>query len=441
MNNYLRGWETVFRFTFQKNISKGYKAVTTLIALVIIGILVIVNIFSAKPEEEEKPSPITQIIVLDESGLEPTDYTTIMPQVADKRYMDTKYETIQNTTVKDAIQTLESKTTTGILVHITTTETGYQLEALIPSSSMITIGDCDTLLEDMTTCFESNKMMQAGLTMEQLTTALSPVQTTYQSVGEDTSVVTEVIKILVPMFFGLLMYMMLLLHGQTVSKSVSSEKTSKLMETLLTSIHPYALITGKVLAIASSAILQFLIWVFAAVFGLFGGNAIAHAIYPEYENSVVTIINFLRDNIGESALTLPSVIIAVLIFCVGFLFYCVLASLAGCMVSKPEDVASTQAIFVYPIIISWLVCYVAQAAENTAVLSVARYIPFTIPFSVPIDLLTGTAGIGQGILALLILLLFSFLVIFVAARLYKGLVLYNGEKVSMKKMIHIIKAK
>ncbi len=441
MNNYLRGWKTVFRFTFQKNNGKGYKAVTALIALVLIGVLVLVNILVAKPDEEEKSSPISQVFILDESGLETTDFAMMMQQVAPNRYPDTNYKSITNTTVKDALQTLENETTAGVLVHITTTETGYQLEGLIPSSSTISTGDCDTLLQDMTMCFESNKMMQAGLTMEQLTTALAPVQTTYQSVGEDTNIVTILIKMLVPMIFGFMMYMMLLLHGQTVSKSVSSEKTTKLMETLLTSIHPYALITGKVLAISASAILQFIIWVFATVVGFFGGNAIAHAMYPEYENTVITIINFVRDNIGESALTLSSVIIAVLIFCIGFLFYCVLASLAGCMVSKPEDIASAQGIFVFPIIISWLVCYIASAADNTAVLSVARYIPFTIPFSVPVDLLTGTVGIGQGILALFILLLFSAFVIIVAAKLFKGLILYTGEKVSFKKMVHIFKSK
>ena len=241
------------------------------------------------------------------------------------------------------------------------------------------------------------------------------------------------------MLFGLMLYFMLLLYGQTISKSVSTEKTSRLIETLLTSVHPYALITGKILAVASMAILQFMIWVLSIFAGLYGGNAIARIFYPDYQNSVIMVINFLKDNIGETAMTLPAVILAIIFFCVGFLFYCVLAGLAGCMVSKPEDVASTQSIFQFPVIISWLVCYIASAAGNNAILSVARYIPFTAPFCVPVDLITGTIGLVQGIISLVLLMIFTLLTIVLSSRIYKGLVLYTGEKVNLQLLRNVLK--
>jgi ABC-2 type transport system permease protein len=268
-----------------------------------------------------------------------------------------------------------------------------------------------------------------------------PVVTSFSDIGESTSMIAMVIKLVAPMLFGLMLYFMLLLHGQTISKSVSTEKTSRLVETLLTSVHPYALITGKVLAITSMAILQFVTWVVAAFVGLYGGNAIAHALYPEYENTVVTIINFVKDNIGETALTLPAVILAVIFFCVGFLFYCVIAGLAGCMVSRPEDVASTQSIFQFPVIISWLVCYFSSLVGNEGILAVARYIPFTAPFCVPVDLITGTIGLTQGIISLVVLSIFTVLIIMLSAKIYKGLILYTGEKISFKMIGNVLKAK
>jgi ABC-type Na+ efflux pump permease subunit len=439
--NKFNGWKTVFGFTFQRSGGKAFKFITALIALLIVGILILVNVLVAKPEEKEKASRIKQVYVLDESGLQPNDFGPYMEQVAKVKFGDTTFENMKGQTKEDALQAVDQKTTTGVLVVITTTDKGYQLEGLLPSKSVITEGEVSTLLNKMKLGFESSKLQQAGLSNDQLVTIMTPVQASYQSVGEDTSEAVMVIKIVVPMFFGLVMYMMLMFHGQTVSKSVSTEKTSKLMETLLTSIHPYALITGKVLAISSLAMIQFIVWVIAAVGGLYGGNAIAHSMYPNYENIVVTIINFLRDNIGESALTLESVILAVAIFCVGFLFYCVLAGLAGCMVSKPEDVASAQGIFIFPILISWLVCYIAAAAENTALLTVARFIPFTIPFGAPVDLLSGTISLGEGILSFVVLLAFSLIFIMLSARLYKGLVLYNGQKMSLKKIGQVIRAK
>jgi ABC-type Na+ efflux pump permease subunit len=232
---------------------------------------------------------------------------------------------------------------------------------------------------------------------------------------------------------------MLLLYGQNISKSVSTEKTSKLMEMLLTSVHPYALITGKVLAITSMALGQFVLWIIAAFAGLYGGNAVAHGIYPDYQNSAITIINFLKNNIGETALSLSAIVLAIIFFCMSFLFYSVIAAVAGCMVSKPEDVASTQAVFQFPVIISWLVSYFTPLAGKVGMQKVLRYIPFTSPFSVPVDMITGNIGLIEGIISLILLLVFSLFLIMLAGRIYKGLVLYNGQKLSFKVIRNIIK--
>ena len=106
-------------------------------------------------------------------------------------------------------------------------------EAAIPEEADITKNQAQDVLEPMTVAFENNKLIQAGLSTEQLTTALKPVETSYSEVGEDNSIAVTIINMVAPMVFGLLLYFMLILYGQTVSKSVSTEKTSKLMDTLI----------------------------------------------------------------------------------------------------------------------------------------------------------------------------------------------------------------
>jgi ABC-type Na+ efflux pump permease subunit len=327
-----------------------------------------------------------------------------------------------------------------IAVIIKKKDSGWEMKAVIPKSSEITKGEASALLVPMSSAFRSNKMLQAGLTEDQLKAVLKPSVTEYSDIGESTSMAAKVIRMAAPMVFSFLLYLMLLLYGQNISKSVSTEKTSKLMDFLQTSVHPYAMITGKVLAITSIALGQFVVWIAAGIGGLYGGNAIAHSIYPQYENSAITIINFLKDNIGETAMSLPAVLLAVIIFALGFLFYCVIAAVAGSMVSKPEDVASTQFVFQLPIIISWLVSYFAPLMGKTGLTAAARYIPFTAPFSAPADLITGTMGLLEGLISLLLLLVFSFLTVILAARIYKGLVLYTGQKLTIKTIGNILKA-
>ena len=91
--------------------------------------------------------------------------------------------------------------------------------------------------------------------------------------------------------------------------------------------------------------------------------------------------------------------------------------------------------------ISWIICYFGTLLEKESLLVVARNIPFTIPFCVPVDLLTGAIGIGQGIVSTVILLVFSFLIIMLSGRIYKGMVLYTGEKVTLKSIAGILRNK
>lgn len=437
---YFKGWMDVYGFTFRHATNgAGFKLVTFGVAILIIVAFIVGNIFNAKPEDAVKKSPIETVYVLDESGLPSTDYHGILLQYNNESFLEIDFIYTNNKTREEVIKDAKANSDKTVAVIIKADGANYKIEALIPEDSSISPKNAEKLLAAMITCFDSNKLMQAGLTNEQLMKVSMPVVTSIGNIGEDTNAATYLVKILAPMIFGFIMYFMLLTHGQTISKEVSTEKTSKLMETLLTSVHPYALITGKVLAISSMAILQFLTWIAAIFAGLYGGNAVARAMYPGYQNSVIQIIDFLKENVGETAFSLPAIILAIIIFCIGFLFYCVLAGLAGCMVTKPEDVASTQGIFVFPILISWMVCYFAPIMGQEGILNVARYVPFTIPFCVPVELITGNVTLLQGVISCVIVAAFSLIVIIYSAKIYKGLVLYTGQKISLKTLGKVIK--
>ena len=68
----------------------------------------------------------------------------------------------------------------------------------------------------------------------------------------------------------------------------------------------------------------------------------AKSMYPGYENVVIKVLEFVREGFSTSAFSPVAIILAILIFVVGFLFYSVLAGMAGSLVSKPEDTAQMQ---------------------------------------------------------------------------------------------------
>lgn len=445
MKQNFKGWNTVFGFTFRQTTNKArYKLVTILISILLFAACIIINLIASKPDDKPDSidaSPIQHVYILDESTLNITGLKDYNPELSSEIYGEIQYTEVTDQSRKEVLQTAANHGTESIAAFFGQDDTGYTLELAIPQDSTITQSDAWDLIEPLRLAFETFKLTQSKLSQEQLAYILTPTISSYTEVGENTSITAVLIRILAPMAFGLILYTMFILYGQNISQSVSTEKTSKLMDTLLTSIHPYGLITGKVLAITCSGVLQFTSWVAAIVLGLLSSNIIAGSIYPETPNTLSIALTFLRDNIGETALSMPSAILALIILCIGFLFFCTLAGVSGSLVAKPEDVATAQSLFTFPIIISFFVCYLGAAAENEALMNIVRYIPFTVPFSAPIDLLTGAMTLWQGIISLVILLVFTLLFIMFSAKLYKGMVLYTGQSVNLKLIMNIVRAK
>lgn len=451
-----RGWKKVYDFTLKQTIGmKGFQLVTILAGLILFGAIILITIISAQQKKDDSFSNdveqnieyeigsqqftgIKDVFVYNSTEIADIDYKEMLRQIDEKQFETITFH-YENSSKGEAAKKAAQQAK-AVAVIITKEEQNFLLQAAIPQSSEVNKVQAQQLLNVMADCFKTNKLLEAGVAKEQVAQIKTDTYiNNFQIEKENT--VTMLIRLFAPMFFGLLLYFLLLFYGQTVCKEVSVEKVSKLAEMLLISVHPYSLMIGKVLAVTVSALLQFGIWILSAILGLVAGNAIASSMYPGYSNSILGVIQFLRDNIGETALSIPSVILAIVIFCVGFLFYNMLAALAGCLVIRPEETASTQTLFQFPIIISWLVSYLAFLMDKKGLVQVCRYVPLTAPFCVPAELVTGSIGILEGFISAVILILFSLLTVILAAKIYRGLILYQGEKIKLATIIGILKTK
>lgn len=434
-----RGWKDVFSFTFHQMTKKtGYRAVTAVVSLLLVVSLVLVIVITGKPDEKQpEKSSLQTVWVVDGHDV---DYAQMLAMLGREEFAEVTFIEVADyeTAVEGAGQ---ESGVSGVIVRVDYDDGTFYMNGILTENSTASAGETQELLSAMAECFEYAKVGMAGLTQEQSMAVLMPVVVSNGKIGEDHSIGAMLVKMMAPMVFGLVLYMMLIFYGQDVSREISVEKVSKLTETLLTSVKPYAMITGKVLAVALAGILQFFFWIVCAGIGLVIGNAVAKALYPGYQNVVLQVLGYVRETYSTSAFSPLAVLLAVLIFVVGFLFYSVLAGMAGSLVSKPEDTAQVQSIFQFPVIISFFACYFGILLEKEGLIAATRFIPFTIPFGMPCDLLTGTAGILQGVVSLAILLVFAVLCIILSGKLYEGLILYNGQKMSVKKLINVVRAK
>lgn len=439
--NALKNWKLVYSFTCKQYMgNRRFQIITALIGVVLVAALAIPIILASKPEKEVSEDKVLKTIyVLDQSG---ESMEKLSQQFKQKEELaDIQVIPVTDKTEDNFVSYIAEETRQGAGIIFGKDQERFVLRGVIPNNSNLDEDALSEIEEPLKAAFYGTLLLNAEVAAEQLVLIQMPVSASSVKVGEDTSLATYLIKFLAPLVFGLFMYFIVLLYGQSVCKEVSVEKTSKLMETLLTSIHPYALITGKVLAIFSTAMLQCFIWFGCILAGIFGSSFAASKLFPDSGNAVMMAVNFLREEIGRTAFSIPSLMMALVVFFAGSLLFLSLAGVAGSVISKPEDTANAQAVFIWPILISWLVPYFATMWENEKVMQICRVVPFTAPFCVPAELLTGVVGWGTGVVSTVLVLLLSAVVIWVTARIYRGLVLYTGQKISFKGILGVFRGK
>lgn len=440
-----KGMKSVFDFTSKQYIRRnGFASLTILVALLLFLGVGALLFFSGKPKtakdkEPEEIKKLGTVLLLNQTTL-----TDILPEEQPDEPVLWDYVSIEGEEEEAFKKAAEKEDHILAVVSVKEIEgkTTYVTSVKIPNNSKIERDEAIDAGDVISECVRTAVYRDVNMTEEMIAfIQLEPVARSITT-DEDVSMLNMLIKSILPAILGLVMYMMILIHGQTICKEVAVEKTSKLMETMLVSVEPNALILGKTVSLTVLALGQFFIWVASAVGGMFGGHFLGKALYgDEYKNRILMAINFLRNNIGESALSPLAIVMSIVVFCFGVFIYFALAAMGGSFVSKPEETANAQGTFVFPMMICWIITYIASLGGAENVLRICRYIPFTAPFCVPIDVLTGTLGLVGGIIVCVEVTAVALLLIFLAARIYRGLMLHTGQKISLKVIWKVIRGR
>ena len=442
----ISGWRDVFSFTFKQQVKgKSFKLATVLIGAVFFLALLLLMLISGKlsqdQEEIVEESNISHVYILDELGLldDINRYLEADPD-RKKSFGKINFTYLENQmSVEDAMNQIGDKET-HLLIQTKRQTQGILLEALLPDNTAISTTEGEGLLNNLIPLMEMNKIEQAGLSQEELIIISRPAMVTISTVGEKAaSFGEEMIKYLVPMFFSFILYIMLLLYGQIIMKSLMIEKTSKLMEMLLTTLDPKAIITGKILAMSIVAVLQFLFWILSGVGGFIVGNELLKSKYPGYENPVSSLLELVKANTGGMAFSIQGIILSLIALYLGFLLYSVYAGVIGSSLSKAEDLSSGVAFFQLPVIFCGMAAMLLPTMSEGFWPNFINYFPFTSPFLLPANILNGNMNLLPSIISLLILIGFIALLSLLSGKLYKGLIFYKGDKLKLKNIILTIK--
>ena len=444
--NPIAGTGHVYAFSLrQMCLSKGWLISTITIAVLLLaGIPLLLWAVSAAQSNDNDADTdearIMRVLVVDE-----TEGTADYNALKDGKYQETAFETAAS--MDAAVEAAKSDENTVIL-RVTKPEQAFLLTVYLPEQTKVSRSKAGTFADFAQSRFPALLMQKANLTMEGAMLLMLPISSetaelTRENVhdAEEHNALEEALEFLVPFFVMMLLYMMVILYGQSMGNSILLEKNSKLIETMLTAVEPVALMAGKLFAVATAAVMQLFIWIFAGIGGTLGGVVFAMRMVPDTNSTAVTSIDaFMTSSVNIS---IGGILLALLMIALGFLLYLSLGAVSGALASKAEDLNKTNVVFVLVLVGSMLLCLNFSVDENaSSIISDAlwlNFFPFTALLTVPGKLVLGKLSIGIALGSLAVMVISVVILIVLAAVIYRMLVLYRGTPPTPAALLKMLK--
>ena len=306
-------------------------------------------------------------------------------------------------------------------IIINESDNKVNVEYIVENMAMMNNEVPETVTNMLTSVYTNLQISKLGLTQEQLASITPNFNFELQQAEE------QEVKgnILVIMLLSLVLFYAIYFCAYQVSNSITTEKTSKIMETLVTSTSPRTIVLGKTIGIGIVGLLQVIAIVAVALI-------CAYACLPEGMLSSVLDLSQITPTLG---------ILTVVYFILGYATYALLYALTGSTVSKPEDVQSANGPVAIIAVIGFYLAYFTMMNPTSDLNVFASIFPFSAPFCMPFRVMMGIATPAQIAISIIVLLLTIIIVASISIKIYSNAILNYGSRVSLKDMINMYRRK
>ena len=313
---------------------------------------------------------------------------------------------------------------------------GVQLITNTPSSPML-----DAIItSQIETIIERDKLLER-YAIDNLDQMLADVETTIElqtfendGTGNEESMesVSSEINYILGLVLGMMLYMIIILYGQMVLTSVVEEKASRVLDVMVTSCTPFEIMMGKILGIASVALLQITIWAVLVI------SASKFLVPVLLTGDAATTNDIMMQSfvgtLGDTGYVATLFAYIILFMLGGFLLYASIYAAAGSSVDSVQEGQQFNNIIVIPIVLGLIVMTSVFNDPNSSVAFWFSMIPFTspvvmiarIPFGIPL---------WEIITSLLLLYATFVLTTWLAAKIYRIGIFMHGKRPSPKELL------
>ncbi|MCK9526356.1 MAG: ABC transporter permease [Limnochordia bacterium] len=204
-----------------------------------------------------------------------------------------------------------------------------------------------------------------GLSAEDMASLFSKVDLRVREVsplgedGEELDSVAQAQAMVLAYFLLFMIYMALIMYGNMVASGVAEEKSSRIMEVMVSTVKPMELMLGKIIGVGSLGLLQFFIWIGTGfLMNTMGSSRILGQV--------------LGAGGAVSTIPLETVLWFGLYFILGYFFYASIFAAAGALVSRVEEVSQVVTIIMMLIMVGFFAAYASFLNPNSTWRSLPR---------------------------------------------------------------------
>ena len=411
---------TVLKFELDNYFkNKSFVITTFVLALIIAAVVIVPTMIPGllgDEEETAEPGVLEDIVIDDEAELQ-------------KLGVCIGKEANLNADMVKAIYpaewiTYENEASMKEAVEEGTLEAAFVIES--PTELVYVVNDLsmydylgDMFSQTLSECYKQQYLMDKGLTAEEITESENfYVNVTEEVLGKDSGENYWYTYVLV-----FVVYFLIIFYGQMIATSVTTEKSNRAIEILVTSVNSTSLICGKVLAGAIAGVLQ------AGI--ILGSGFVSYGFVKEAWGGMLDFLFNIPAN----------VLIVYAVFAVlSYLLYAFIFGMLGALVSKTEDISKSSSPVLMLYIASFMIAIFGMTSNsNSIVMKVASYIPFTSGNAMFIRVSMGSVAVWEVIVSAIILGVSCVIAGVLAAKIFRFGTLHYGNPIKFKTALRKVK--
>jgi ABC-2 type transport system permease protein len=288
------------------------------------------------------------------------------------------------------------------------------------------------------------KIEKLGLDKDEIASLESTVSISEINLSDKSSSGNSILATALAYFIAMLIYVILIIYGTMVMKSISEEKNNRIVEIIISSVKPFELLLGKIFAVGAVGLTQFAFWLISIPLIQVFLTLIFHEkilamqqqqMHNFSSNEEMEILQHLQSgNLLADVQIVPILMFFILFFFFGYLMYASIFAAIGSIIGDDGENQSLTFIGTAPIVISVVLLAGVVNEPNSSISTVLSFIPFfspilmiaRLPFQIPL---------WQPMLSLIILAISAFALIWVSGRIYRVGIMMYGKKVKPAEIV------